>query len=171
MNKRKRILPRLSLGLRMPADRHPYYDSKMTSCHVCYSSRPGGRMFNLLIYESGTILEKKKEITREIAFPSSPHCCRLPWSGVFSVYGLAFWNDWASSFLLSPIGTLVTQECALGELSRSVREHTRSLVNPERPRPTSSPVRVQSARFLFTLNPGHIMSIPLSPCLCEAHSQ
>lgn len=63
MNKRKRILPLLSLGLQMLADRRLHYDSKMTSCHVCYSSRAGGRMFNVLIYELGTILEKKRHVS------------------------------------------------------------------------------------------------------------
>lgn len=92
----------------------------------------------------------KKKIAREITFPSSPHCWRLLWSGVFSVFGLAFWNDWASSFLFSPMGTLVTQERALGELSRSVQEHTCSLVNPERPWPPESPVHVSALLFVHT---------------------
>lgn len=94
MNKRKRILPLLSLGLQMLADGRLHYDSKMTSCHVCYSSRIGGRMFNVLIYELGTILKKKK--TRELIFSSSLQC-----SKEFHVYGLVFWKDWAACFHLS----------------------------------------------------------------------
>lgn len=33
-------------------------DNKVTSCHVCYSSRGGGRMFDFWIYDSWTTLEK-----------------------------------------------------------------------------------------------------------------
>lgn len=133
MNQRKRILPLLSLGLQMLADRRLHYDSKMTSCHVCYSSRAGGRMFNVLIYELGTILEKKKK-TRELIFSSSLYCSRLQCSKVFHVYGLVLWKDWASCFHLSDRHSLWS--LFLGEPSRPVQKHMYALVNGESPWPT-----------------------------------
>lgn len=58
MNKRKRILPLHWLGLQNSCRRQLHYKSRKTSCHTCYSSKRGGRMFSWFVYESWTILEE-----------------------------------------------------------------------------------------------------------------